>query len=264
MDPTGYKLGTFITTMRDARTAGRLEPDWIAELDALGMIWGKHDAAWRARLAAAADYLRAHGHLAAPATTPVGAWLAEQRHLAAKSTLDAARADALTALAPDWRLPHGADWHRKYHLLRAHLADGADPAALTRDTLLAGVKIGSWLHRQLTIWPALHPGQQHLMTALGLTPDTNPLAPSRRTRRTFDQTVQLLELFLHREGRAPTARETLRVDGDTVKIGAWLAKTRHRHRSGQLPGTHVRLVAALFDGDWTDEDVVPAAVAAVR
>ncbi|MEW2325338.1 Helicase associated domain protein [Streptomyces griseoincarnatus] len=260
-DPTGYRLGTFITTMRDARTAGRLETDWTAELDALGMIWDKHEAAWRARLAAAADYHRAHGHLAAPATTPVGAWLAEQRHLATKNTLDAARADALTALASDWRLPHGADWHRKYHLLRAHLASGADPATLTRDTFLAGVKIGSWLHRQLTSWQALAPGQQQLMTALGLTPDTNPLAPARRARRTFEQTVQLLELFLHREGRAPAARESIRVDGDTVKIGAWLAKTRTKHRTGQLPETHVRLVAALFDGDWTAEDAVPTALA---
>ncbi|MFC5959024.1 Helicase associated domain protein [Streptomyces pratens] len=257
-DPTGYTLGTFITTMRDAAKAGRLEADWNAELDALGMIWDKHDAAWRARLTVAADYLRAHGHLAAPATTPIGAWLAEQRHLAAKNTLEVARADALTALAPDWRLPHGADWHRKYHLLRAHLADGADPAALARDTMLAGVKIGSWLHRQLTTWPTLHPGQQQLMTALGLTPESNPLAPVRRARRTFEQTVQLLELFLHRESRIPAARETIRVDDDTVKIGAWLAKARTKHRSGQLPDEHVRLVAALFDGDWTAEDAVPA------
>ncbi|MFI1607795.1 Helicase associated domain protein [Streptomyces griseofuscus] len=126
-DPTGYRLGTFITTMRDAAKAGRLEPDWTAELDALGMIWDKHDAAWRARLAAAADYHRAHGHLAAPATTPLGAWLAEQRHLATRHELVSVRAEALPALAADWRLPHGADWHRKYHLLRAHLADGADP-----------------------------------------------------------------------------------------------------------------------------------------
>ncbi|MEV6133846.1 Helicase associated domain protein [Streptomyces violaceusniger] len=254
-DPTGYTLGTFITTMRDARRAGRLEADWIAELDALGMIWDKHDAAWRSRLAAAADYHRTHGHLAAPATTPVGAWLAEQRHLAAKNQLDQARADALTVLAPDWRLPHGADWHRKHHLLRTHLTSGADPATLTRDTQLAGVKIGSWLHRQLATWPTLHPGQQHLLTALGLTPDTNPLAPARRT---FTQTVQLLELFLHREGRAPAARETIRVDGDTVRIGAWLAKARTKHRAGQLPEIHARLVAALFDGDWTSEDATPA------
>ncbi|MEV5433941.1 Helicase associated domain protein [Streptomyces sp. NPDC052701] len=260
-DPTGHRLGTFITTMRDAAKAGRLEADWIAELDALGMIWDKHDAAWRARLTAAADYLRAHGHLAAPATTPIGAWLAEQRHLAAKGELDTARAEALTALAPDWRLPHGADWHRKYHLLRAHLATGADPATLTRDTLLAGVKIGSWLHRQLTTWPTLASGQQQMMTALGLTPDTNPLTPARRTRRTFEETVQLLELFLHREGRPPAARETIRVDGDTVKLGAWLAKARTKHRTGQLPDAHARLVAALFDGDWTTESVAPAVLA---
>ncbi|WTO32898.1 Helicase associated domain protein [Streptomyces achromogenes] len=257
-DPTGYRLGTFITTTRDARTAGRLEADWIAELDTLGMIWDKHDAAWRARLAAATDYHRAHGHLAVPATTPVGAWLAEQRHLATKGELDTARADALTALDPHWRLPHGADWHRKYHLLRAHLATGTDPATLTRDTQIAGVKIGSWLHRQLTTWPNLTPGQQQLMAALNLTPDSNPLTPARRARRTFEQTVQLLELFLHREGRVPAARETIRVDGDTVKIGAWLAKARTKHRARKLPEEHARLVAALFDGDWTTEDAVPA------
>ncbi|MEU0195957.1 Helicase associated domain protein [Streptomyces afghaniensis] len=259
-DPAGYTLGTFITTMRDAAKAGRLEADWIAELDALGMIWDKHAAAWRSRLAAAADYLRTHGHLAAPATTPVGAWLAEQRHLAAKNQLDQARADALTTLAPDWRLPHGADWHRKYHLLRAHLASGADPATLTRDTQLGGVKIGSWLARQLTTWSALADGQQQLLTALGLTPENNPLAPARRARRTFEQTVQLLELFLHREGRAPAARETIRVDGETVRIGAWLAKARTKHRAGQLDAGQERLVDALFDGDWTDENAAPAAL----
>ncbi|MDX2628973.1 restriction endonuclease subunit R, partial [Streptomyces scabiei] len=91
--------------------------------------------------------------------------------------------------------------------------------------------------------------------------NTNPLTPARRTRRTFEQTVQLLGLFLHRESRAPTARETIRVDGDTVKIGAWLAKARTKHRTGQLPETHACLVAALFDGDWTTEDAVPAVLA---
>ncbi|MFJ6492044.1 helicase associated domain-containing protein [Streptomyces californicus] len=254
-DPTGYRLGTFITTMRDARTAGRLEADWTAELDSLGMIWDKRHAAWRARLTAAADYLRAHGRLAAP----VGAWLAEQRHLAAHDRLDTARAQDLTA--PDWRLPHGADWHRKYHLLRTHLATGADPTALTPGSVLAGVKIGSWLNRQFTTWPTLAPGQQQMMTVLGLTPQSNPLAPARRTRRSFEQTVKLLELFLHREGRAPAAREEIVVDGDTVRLGAWLAKSRTKHRDGQLPEAHVRLVAALFDGEWTAEGAVPAALA---
>lgn len=73
--------------------------------------------------------------------------------------------------------------------------------------------------------------------------------------------MQLLELFLHRHGCAPTARETLRVDGDTVQIGPWFAKTRTKHRDGQLPTDHAALIAALFDGDWCAPDPAPAALA---
>lgn len=71
---------------------------------------------------------------------------------------------------------------------------------------------------------------------------------------------ELAGLFLHREGRIPAARETVRVDGDTVKLGAWLAKARTKHRAGGLPDEHVSLVAALFDGDWTADNAAPAAL----
>ncbi|MFI1098750.1 Helicase associated domain protein [Streptomyces sp. NPDC020917] len=258
-DPTGYNLGSFITGMRDARRTGRLNPHdpadaaWIAELDALDMIWDKHDATWRAQLTTAADYHQAHGHLAIPVTAPGGSFLAEQRSLAANSRLDPARTADLDAIDPHWRLPHGPDWHRKYHLLRAHLAAGHNPAALQADTVIGTVKIGRWLHRQLTTFTTLDPGQQQLLTDLGLTPATNPLKTPSKARRTFAQTVQLLELFIVREGRPPTAREEILVDGDTVKIGPWLAKARTKHRTGQLPADHATLIASLFDGDWTDD-----------
>ncbi|MGW7195634.1 hypothetical protein [Streptomyces chryseus] len=74
----------------------------------------------------------------------------------------------------------------------------------------------------------------------------------------LEETVQPLELFLYREVRAPTAREENTLDGDTVKIGPWFANARTKHRSGQLDTGHERLAAALFDGDWTDEDPAPA------
>ncbi|MFJ3106529.1 Helicase associated domain protein [Streptomyces sp. NPDC086835] len=255
VDPVGFELGRFITSMRDAHTAGRLEPEWTAELDTLGMIWDKHQAAWRARLSTVADYHQVHGHLAAPATTPVGAWLAEQRSLAAHHRLDEARAADLENIDPCWRLPYGPDWHRKYHLLRRHLQTGR---RLTHDTSVGSVNLGSWTTRQLTRWTTLEAGQRTLLEALDLTPATTDLTPCPTARRTFAQTVQLLELFLHRERRAPTARETITVDGDTVKIGPWFAKMRTKHRAGRLDAEHERLVAALFDGDWTAEDPVPA------
>ncbi|MFD9776073.1 Helicase associated domain protein [[Kitasatospora] papulosa] len=259
-DTVGYELGRFITAMRDAHNAGRLDPDFTAELEALGMIWDKHQAAWRARLTAATDYHRAHGHLAVPSTTPLGAFLAEQRSLATHDRLDSARAADLTAIDTYWQLPYGADWHRKYHLLRAHITAGNDPATLTTDTTLGVVKIGSWLGRQLTQWNHLDPGQHHLLATLGLTPANNPLTSPRRARRTFAQTVQLLELFVHREGRAPTAREVITVDDERVQIGPWLAKARTKKRAGQLPAEHDSLLATLFEGDWTNDTAQPAAL----
>lgn len=72
--------------------------------------------------------------------------------------------------------------------------------------------------------PRPRSGQRQLLADLGLTPATNPLKAPSRARRTFAQTVQLLELFIAREGRPPTAREEILVDGDTVKISPWLAK----------------------------------------
>ncbi|WP_405680126.1 Helicase associated domain protein [Streptomyces sp. NBC_01238] len=259
-DTVGYELGRFITTMRDAYNAGRLDPDLTTELEALGMIWDKHQAAWRTRLTAAQTFHDAHGHLAAPSTTPLGAFLAEQRSLATHHRLDETRTAALAAIDPHWQLPYGADWHRKYHLLHAHLTAGTDPATLTTNTILGSVKIGSWLARQLTQWDKLDPGQHQLLTDLDLTPTTNPLTPPRRTRRTFEQTVQLLELFLHREGRTPTARETITVDGERVQIGPWLAKARTKKRAGQLPPDQDTLLAVLFDGDWTGDSAEPVAL----
>ncbi|MGV9290708.1 Helicase associated domain protein [Streptomyces sp. NPDC003719] len=260
-DPTGYRLGTFITTMRDAAKNGRLEPDWIAELDALGMIWDKHDAAWRSRLTAAADYLRAHGHLAAPATTP-------RRRLARRTTPPRHQEHprprprrrphrprprlappARPGLAP--QIPPAARPPR--HRRRPRHPHPRHPPGRGEDRLLAPPPAHHLAHPRVRPAadddrPRPHPRHQppHPRTPSpphlrGDRPAPGTLLPPRRPRP-------------HRPRDHP-------LDGDTVKIGAWLAKARTKHRSGQLPDDHARLVATLFDGDWTTEVAVPAVLA---
>ncbi|MFS8202603.1 Helicase associated domain protein [Streptomyces sp. CWNU-52B] len=252
-DAYGYKLGTFITGQRTAHQAGALDQPWIAELEELGMIWDDHDATWQGHLATVEAYHAEHGHLAVPATAPGGQFLADQRALSRKDRLAPDREAALTALDPHWRLPHGGDWHRKYHLLRRHLEDGHHPSTLTRDTLVHGVKAGAWLHRQLTIWPQLEDGQRDLLTRIGLTPDRIRLnaqhaadGPPVPRRRTFAQTAKILQLFVERWGRTPGAREWIDVDGDRVMIGPWLAKARTKRNSGQLPESQAQLLAQIL------------------
>ncbi|MFR0359579.1 Helicase associated domain protein [Streptomyces sediminimaris] len=266
-DAYGYRLGAFITGQRTAHRTGTLDPAWIAELEALGLIWDEHEAAWQGHLAAVEAYQAEHGHLAIPAQAPGGQFLADQRSLDRKGRLTPARAAQLDALDPDWRLPHGADWHRKYHALRRHLETGHHPATLTRDTVIGETKAGSWLHRQLATFDRLEPGQRDLLTHIGLTPGQIDLDHPHRTagRRSFAQTVQILALFLQRWQRTPGAREWIEVDGERVMIGPWLAKTRTKLNAGQLPARQQQLLsqvlaehgletaAAPVPVDWTED-----------
>lgn len=257
-DAYGYRLGSFITGQRSAHRAGALDPAWIAEFEALGMIWDEHEATWQGHLAAVEAYQAEHGHLAIPAQAPGGQFLADQRSLDRKGRLTPARAAQLDALDPDWRLPHGADWHRKYHALRRHLEAGHHRATLTRDTVIGEMKAGSWLHRQLATWEQLEPGQRDLLTQLGLTPDRVSLdqkgAPGRQgapRRRTFAQTAEILQLFVQRWQRPPGAREWIEVDGERVMIGPWLAKASTKRKAGQLPESQAQLLSGILQEDWS-------------
>ncbi|OKI04052.1 helicase [Streptomyces sp. CB02923] len=268
-DAYGYRLGAFIAGQRTARRRGTLSADWIAELDNLGMIWDEHEAAFESNMTLVEAFYAEHGHLAIPVQDLGGQFLVDQRGLARKGRLPEARHTRLTALDPDWLLPHGPDWHRKYHLLARHLHTGHDPATLRRDTVIDHVKIGTWLHHQLTTFNALNDDQRRLLTRLGLTPThitlttktkanktTTPVrlsTPNTRKRRSFEQTATLLRAFVERHGHPPGAREGIDVDGERVMIGPWLCKTRTAQKNGQLSENRSQLIQSILN----EASVVP-------
>ncbi|MES9594338.1 Helicase associated domain protein [Streptomyces sp. NPDC093108] len=265
-DAYGYRLGSFIAGQRTAHRRGTLTADWTAELEELGMIWDEHEAAFEGNMTLVEAFHSEHGHLAIPAHDPGGQFLVDQRGLARKGQLPTTRHARLTALDPNWLLPYGPDWHRKYHLLARHIQDGHDPANLRRDTVIDGMKAGIWLHRQLTTWSTLDNGQRHLLACLGLIPDhitlttkktTTPATPSTlktRKRRSFEQTATLLRAFVERHGRLPGAREGIEVDGERVMIGPWLCKIRTGQRNGQLSDSRSKLIQSIL----SEADTAPA------
>ncbi|MEU9763964.1 Helicase associated domain protein [Streptomyces sp. NPDC047987] len=258
-DAYGYRLGAFIAGQRTAHRRGTLTADWTAELDELGMIWDENEAAFEGNMTLAEAFHTEHGHLAIPAHAPGGQFLVDQRGLARKGQLPETRHTRLTTLDPDWLLPYGPDWHRKYHLLARHLQTGHDPVTLRRDTVIDGVKAGTWLHRQLTTWNTLNDGQRCLLARLGLTPDritlptkktpiapATPSTPKTRKRRSFEQTAMLLRAFVERHGRPPGAREGIEADGERVMIGPWLCKIRTGQRTGQLSESRSQLIQSIL------------------
>ncbi|MBY8864527.1 DEAD/DEAH box helicase [Streptomyces sennicomposti] len=250
-DAFGYRLGQFITSQRTAHARNLLEEDWTAELDALGMIWDHHEAVWQGQFTTVTAYHQQHGHLAIPSDAPGGQFLIDQRAAARKGSLAPDREAQLTTLDPDWLLPHGPDWHRKYHLLRRHLETGHDPAALRRDTVIEGVKIGSWLQRQITTFTNLDPAQRALLSRIGV--DSRLRLPTgRRARRSFEQNAALLRAFTERQGRLPSAREWIEADGARVEIGAWLRRIRTKRNEGQLTEEQDHLLSGIIPADLSD------------
>ncbi|MEU5090660.1 Helicase associated domain protein [Streptomyces sp. NPDC021356] len=265
-DTYGYRLGSFIAGQRAAHRRGTLTADWITELDELGMIWDENEAAFEGNMTLIEAFHTEHGHLAIPAQSPGGQFLVDQRGLARKGRLPTTRHTRLTALDPDWLLPYGPDWHRKYHLLAHHIQTGHDPTTLRRNTVIDGVKAGTWLQRQLATWSTLSDGQRHLLARIGLTPDgitlatkkttapATPSTPQNRKRRSFEQTATLLRAFIERHGRPPGAREGIEVDGERVMIGPWLCKIRTSQKNGQLSDNRSQLIQSIL----READAAPA------
>lgn len=68
----GHPLGVWIADQRRYFAAGTLEPERVAELEALGMVWSQQDTAWAEGLDVARDYAAAHGHFLPPTTAVWG------------------------------------------------------------------------------------------------------------------------------------------------------------------------------------------------
>ncbi|MEU3877655.1 Helicase associated domain protein [Streptomyces sp. NPDC029704] len=150
----GHWMGIWLSDMRKHRAEGRLLPERIAALDALGMEWDTlSDARWKRGMTEARAYLRAHGHFNVPRTHVtdsgyhLGDWLNTQRVKHRKGELAPERAAelqelgfVLNALEARWQRGYQAacDYHAQHGDLKVHSAH------VTED----GFKLGTWLVEQ--------------------------------------------------------------------------------------------------------------------
>ena len=116
--PDGFPLGTWIRTWRYELNQGALDEEKAAALEALGMQ-RRSDPRWTRAFQAAAEYHAVHGHVNAPKSTALGAWIGRQRRQYRAGTLAPDRAAALEQLGIVWD-PRG-------------LAQAAAPADACRD-----------------------------------------------------------------------------------------------------------------------------------
>lgn len=118
-------LVSWMNQQRYLNSSDLLPKARVDKLDAIGMIWDRHDYAWERGYAHALVWHREHGHLAIPKDDvhegfARGMWMSRQRKNIDKLTpAQRARFDALDPL---WALDPG--WNRGYRRMSAYLAAG--------------------------------------------------------------------------------------------------------------------------------------------
>ncbi|MBW1600255.1 DNA-binding protein [Streptomyces sp. JJ38] len=195
-------------------------------------------------LAQARAYAAEYGHIAAPASTvldgfPLGRWLAWQRQRAHQGRLSPARAQALAMIDPWWNPPWPLQWQQAYHRLRTAAA-GADGVPATN--LPRG--LGRWARVQQESWKLLYPGQQNLLTALGITPHAVVSEQPAPATRSYPASPGLdhAHAYATRHGHLTPDKHT-RQDG--FPLGRWLCQQRRKARAGTLSSATIEALTAL-------------------
>jgi len=215
-----------------------------------------HRAGFERALVHARAWADVHGHLAVPRDTrqsgfALGMWLFSQRNRAKQCARKGQPASPhlgqLAAIDPWWNPPWDLHWQRNYY--RARDAIRAGRGADTMGGLPVGKDaLGIWIKRQCTLYDSLHPDQQHLLAAIGITLEAarTRVGPrdSRRLTTTprFDTDVAHARSYVARHGHlAAHAGE----QHEGFPIGRWLAEHRQRARKKSGTSPQARVLASL-------------------
>ncbi len=154
----GLRLGDWLRNQRDAYRAGKLQPERVERLEAIGMVWQKEDP-WEIRFALAEAYYREHGDLELPGSYTVDGiclskWINEQkqsyRGKRPKQPLTDEQIRRLESIGMEWRNPNEVAWETRYRAVKAYFDEHGD-LEIPKDMVLSdGRMIGNWILMQRT------------------------------------------------------------------------------------------------------------------
>ncbi|MEU6713048.1 Helicase associated domain protein [Nonomuraea sp. NPDC046802] len=245
--PDGYQLGPWLTAVRNRKREGKLQPERVAELEQLGIVWHVFEGRWQYHLDALDAWIAEQGtEVPQTATTSdgvrVGNWLSNQRQKAKNGTLSEAQKTALeqrgvllNALA--------ARWQANFEQLAAHLKEHGGNSVPKNHPL------EEWVNRQRDQYRRGELPQERMDLLRNAGFSFDPYA---------DEYVAFLAAarsFAAREGHLTVPTEH-RENG--LRLAAWINNRRTEYRRGVLAPervTELEATGIVWDPhvqDWRD------------
>ena len=237
------KLGQWLSTKRRQHDQGRLDPQYLQDLDARGVTWNVYEERFTLGVKLLTRYAEEHGHVDVPqrhrvladdgTSFPLGTWVMRLRTRMRNNELSADRRHALEALGlvvNYW----DTKWAQDLAAYDAYVAEHG-PGVVPRNHIQSlpdgtTVKLGSWC-RSL----------RHRYNRGELSNDRIAELNARgfvfaRERPAFADGLAALARFHEREGHAdvPFRHVEQLDDGTTLNLGIWLTRIRQGGRRGTL------------------------------
>ena len=258
----GFRLGNWVNKGRADRRRSRLDPERVAQLEALpGWTWDPVADDWAAGVAALRAYVAREGHARVPTAAVdgvrrLGKWVSHRRNDRRLGRLDPERCAQLEAL-PGWTWDAtGDDWAAAFGALRAFVAREGH-ARVAGGHIEGGIRLGSWVleQRRDRNRLGLDPERAaHLEAFPGWTWD--PFADE------WAAGLAALRAFVARERHARVPNRHL--EGD-IRLGSWVNEQRRDRRRGHLDPERAAQLQAIQSWTWDPiADDWAAGLAALR
>ncbi len=148
----GFTLGRWVNTRRHDHKVGRLSTAKIAELNALGMVWGhSHDVGYRSGVDHLRAYIAREGHTNVPHESVtddgfgLGLWVANRRRDRRNERLSTAKIAELNTLGMAWGSSRDAGYRIGLDHLRAYTATAGHANMSGRFVTDDGFTLGKWV-----------------------------------------------------------------------------------------------------------------------
>jgi len=148
----GFRLGYWVRRRRVDYRSDKLTAARIAELNALGMVWGTpHTDSYRTGVNYLRAYIAQEGHANVPRKyvtddgVTLGRWVSKRRSDRRIGCLAAARIAELDALGVVWGSSHTDSYRTGVNYLRAYIAQEGHANVPRRYVTDDGVTLGNWV-----------------------------------------------------------------------------------------------------------------------
>ena len=234
--PENEQLGTWLDVVRQSRKRGKLSPDRIARLEALGIAWEVRNTVWEDMFQALVAFKARHGNCYVPQNYPDSPrllkWMNIQRAREKRGKIFQERFDRLTKIGFPWD-PSGSFWEEMFQLLVRFKAQHGHTKVPRRYP--ESPQLSTWVQTQRTLKASSRLSAEYIgrLEELGFIWQPH--------RDVWKQRLEELAAFKAAYGHCDVPA----VHSENPSLGRWLDRQRQEKRRGALLEERVKQLVAL-------------------